>query len=335
MTVYIKPIQSDWSNIDQFNSNDRFNRLFVEVDKKQCGLSANVVGTLQLSPKGFVYADTSKTVLWIKFLGLATYLSITGAVTKCKHVAKELFNHRVTSEDRIELTHRFHLASIAGKAIVGKGDKPIMKRVEQFALAEINHNRQSDSAIEELNTPRSERFASGHYVARCMQPLLHTDQVADPRLQQQIDSLNTIITNLSFELSQRSPQKGFVPGIVAFMFYSRPYKEYDEAEISEMLADAKYELSKKYAQQTRAERANRYAAYAIMNQSGYLKQALRDTVVETQADVKCGEFTCYKQEKICGILYKIDCCFLRCWAVDCGCCQCCLAPDLNTFCMIS
>lgn len=333
MTVYINPVQSDWSNIEQINSNDQFQRLCVEVDKKQYGLSANVVGTLQLSPKGFVYADAPKPVLWIKFLGLATSLSFSGVFTKCKHIANAIFDRPVTAEASNALKHRFHLASIAGKAIVGKGDKPIMKRVEQFALAELNFNCRSGSVIEELNLPRSERFASGNYVARCMQPLLHRDQVLPP-LQQQIDSLNKQIADLSYELSQRSPQNGFLPGIMGRYIYSRPYKEVDLPKIRKMLDVAKSERAKKQAQQICAQRVNRYAANAIMNQAGYLKQALRDTVVETQADVKCGEFTCYKQEKICGLLYKIDCCFLRCWAVDCGCCKCCLSPDLNC-CMIS
>src|SRR5262249_3227248 len=151
-----------------------------------------------------------------------------------------------------------------------------------------------------------------HYVARCMQPLLHRDQVLPP-LQQQIDSLKKQITDLSYELSQRSPQNGYLPGFMGYL-YSRPYKEVDESEIRKMLTAAKDERAKKQAQQLYAQRVNRYAANAIMNQAGYLKQALRDTVVETQAEVKCGDFTCYKQEKICGLLYKIDCCFLRCWA---------------------
>lgn len=81
------------------------------------------------------------------------------------------------------------------------------------------------------------------------------------------------------------------------------------------------------------ERCQKYALTAILNQE-CISPRTCDGVIETTADFTCCGYTLYREQKICGLLHKIDCCGSRCWAINCLCCVCCIFPEGRSVCCL-
>lgn len=243
-------------------ANSGYTTLNVHVPKEDTGFAESIEGKLDVSPSGLVYSHTPNGVLWLKFLGLATFHTIYEAVQKCRSFAQQLFGSQLSLGAINKLEQTSKLAAIARKAVVYQGGHPLIKRVEEFALAEINYYKGSKTLMQELDRPRSERLSEA-YAARCMQPLFHVRQT------------------------------------------SSTYQDV-------------------------AQRCKKYAVNAILHQQGCATMACKEMSVETQHEIECCDVMCYKQQKVCGLIYKIDCCALRCWAADLGCFFCCFWPAGTT-----
>lgn len=302
----------------------------VHVPREFTGLSESVQGTLDVSDQGYVYALSSRPVLWLKFLGLATYLSISGLVAKCKLLAKAILQKPIGEKEIQDLDHIFHLAAIAGKAVISKGGCPLKARVEQFAMAEIDYNNSSRS--EEMSILRSIRLTNGAYVAKCMQPLFHSEQVPVPRirLKEEIQNLESEQQGLIHEKQER-PSRSNSWELGNFLSWVRnPYAKLSEKEIEERLITIEIQLVQKKKLLDVADRCSKYAALAILKQQGCLNQAMKNAFVDQNQEGECCGVVWYKQQRICGLLYQIECCAQRCWAVNCGCCCCVIAPECQT-----
>lgn len=260
LTVNLNAI--DWNMAHQCAMQSDFTTLNVHVPKEDTGRADSIEGKFHVSRSGLVYSHTSNSTLWLKFLGLATILTLDVALQKCQSLARKLFGGQLSPAKMKEHDHTAKLAAIARRAVVYKGGHPLIKRVEEFALAEINYNKGSKTLFQELKRPRSERL-SENYQARCMQPLFHVSQA------------------------------------------SSTYQDV-------------------------AQRCKKYATNAILYQRGCVTGAYEDMCVETQHEIEGVGVMCYKQQKVCGLIYKIDCCALRCWAAKLGCCFCCLWPAGTT-----
>jgi len=259
----------------------------VYVPSSITGLQESLIGTLHVSNRGYVYSLSSKPVLWLKFLGLATYLTISSAAEKCRQIAYRCFNQHVSSAEKRLLEHTYSLASIARGAVICHDGMTLAESAEVFALNEIDYN--NISRRQELSKPRSERFANGTYVAKCLQPLFYNSQARDPdELQEELNVLK----------SQSNCNKA--------------------------------QISSKEQQIEVSKRCHKYAVQAIINQQSCFSTGLRNLGAQETDEVECCNIMCYRSQKICGLLYKIDCCASRCWAIDCICCFCCFWPEGRT-----
>lgn len=305
--------------------------LEIHVPSEQTGLQESIHGTLKISPEGFVYSLSSKPVLWLKFLGLSAYLSFWSTTLACKIASQKFFGQKIAKNDIIEARHLYNLATIAEKALLGSGHKTLYDRVEQFALAEIDFN--NPSREDEMRRARSIRLTHGLYIARCLQPLFHKEQWVNPTvLATQIDNLQKEKDNL---IQARIQSKTSKPAYELLGFISFSTSNLDPYEIEERLATVNAQLDGKKNQLHMSERCHKYATAAILSQQWCITQACKNTTVETQVEVECCNMMCYKQQKICGILYKIDCLAMRCWALHFQCCLCCLWPIGRSITIIS
>src|SRR5262249_931680 len=86
----------------------------------------------------------------------------------------------------------------------------------------------------------------------------------------------------------------------------------------------------------RSKRCYRYATQALLSQQSCApkKAKVSASVINKEDELTCDGKPCFRQERICGCIYKIDCCATRCWAVDCLCCFCCFWPDARACCII-
>lgn len=301
-------------------------------------LKEPLAGALYVSRQGYVYSAPSKTVLWLKLAGLALSIPLLGIAKKCVALFKQCFGCAVPQKGFHDLKHVFHLSGIAWKGLLGGCGKPLAERAEEYALAELDYNYSDRGAI--FMEHRSMRLEREKYSAICMQPLFHINhcKIAS-KIRPRIESLEKSIADLKQELQARknksdtSLRTSFINFVVG---NERPYKTWSLRDINKLLSDSEAELAKLKKQGEISERCHQYAYKAIYSQQCCPKaaQCTEDNFVTTQADVKfCGE-RCYRQQRICGILYKIDCCFTRCWALDCLCCFCCLWPEGRTWCML-
>lgn len=335
MSLSINIENVNWKAFHQTFKDGTSTSIKVHVSPKFTGLPESVEGTFDVSDKGFVYSLSSKKVLWLKFLGLAAYLSVSGAVAKCKYIALSLFKQPVDEKKQNDLKHIFKLAAIAGNAVIGKGECSLKDRVEEFAMEEINYNRGSLSVEEELDRPRSHRF-TGSYIAKCMQPLFHVKQARSPeKLDEYIAAIKKTINDLHVELEERPKRTDYFEYTKMFSLKSRPYTGLSKTDIDESLKTLEEKLQKKERQLDVSQRISKYATYAILQQQGCLTQTFKNMAVDTQAEVECCGFMCYKQQQICGLIYKIDCCALQCFAMDCFCCFCCFWPAGRQACLIA
>lgn len=266
MSLTINSEKIDWQEAAQSAGALGFTTLDIHVPKKITGYASSIEGKLHVSHTGLVYSHSSGSVLWIKFLGLASMLTISEVVFKCKSLAHRLFGSRLSVQEKNERKHISNLAAIARKAIVYWNGHPLIKRVEEFALAEINKNKGELHLMQELGRRRAERISHGYY-ARCMQPLFHVDQTLPKSAQT-------------------------------------------------------------------AERCNKYVKNAILSQNGCIAQTVKNATTETQNEIECCDVMCYKEQKICGIIYKIECCAISCFAVNFGCCLCVLWPVCRSVCVL-
>lgn len=308
-------------------------QLKVHASPASTGLPYNVEGSLHISKNGYVYSLSSAPVLWLKFLGLATALSLSGIGLKCSLIGRHILQRPVSQEKNKGLQHIWHLAGIAGRAVIGVEDYSLIERVEQFALSEIDHNNANRQ--NELDLPRSLRLTSGAYIAKCMQPLFHVEQAQLPiKLSTAIAHLETERSSLQQELRSRQTTTTKVRRLLHAFNPLNVHTNLSNDQIEEQLRGIETKLTKKKKQQDVAERCNKYATLAILKQQSALTQALKDAVVDTQAEVECCNILCYRQQKICGLLHRIECCATKCWAIDLACCFCCFWPEGRSYCCI-
>lgn len=325
------------SFLDQVNWHNTPSVVNVSVPKEITGIDEELIGQLRISDKGFVYTERSKAAVWIRFFGLAFYLPLKGLAAKCDAIFKRIITHEaVPQKGYHDLDHVGKLASIAWKGMVGWGKNSLHERLEEFALAELDYNNRDRQ--DEIEKPRSKKFSEGMYVARCMQPLFEVSQYTSPlkltykieEMEQKISLLQEARANLKLK---DQPKKE--PGFFDKYFTSAkepkdyPFSHLNNQQISQEIQACYESIEKMEKQQKLAKRCEKYALHSILSQQYCLgaKAKFRDTFVETQADVECCGITCYRQQKICGIIYKVDCCATTCWAIDCFCCKCCLWPD--------
>jgi len=294
-------------------------------------LQKEMTGTLQMSSNGYVFSVPKKSVTWFKFLGLATYLPIYALIAKSYQLACQCFGSPIPNKGYQDIKHAFHLASIAWKAVIGWEKHSLLDRVEQFALAEIDYNNANRYA--ELDKKRSDRLLTGFYTAKCMQPEFHKSQYTPPSpLRKRIDELNKkkeeLDTALKNILTPHPKGWSLLPAIQDYLA-NNPYSKWETNQIIDQQEHTESLLSTLNKQLQTTERCEKYATRAILNQQccpHAIKKA-SDAIIQTEADVKCCGSTCYKQQRICGVLVKIDCCATRFWALDCFCCVCCFWPD--------
>lgn len=310
------------------------NQIKVHVPREQTGLQESVQGTLDISSNGFVYALPSKRVTWLKFLGLTTYLSFTGAALKCKHIANRIFHKPIDEKEVKDLKHIFKLATISGDAVIGKYGMSMNERVEQFALTEIEYNAfqrfgNDNSRTEmEMDISRSVRLTSGVYVAKCMQPLFHVDQSKHPPgLSENLQILRSQRHALNDELNRRA-NRNIALDFLSFLGLTEgSFPNLTDNQIRTRIQDLDDSILTKEKVLQSSQRCNKYAAIAILNQQGCLTQSVKEALITETEEVECCGIMCYRQQKICGLLYKIECCATRCWAINCLCCTCCLWPE--------
>jgi hypothetical protein len=303
-----------------------------DIDKNHAPhqLHNDITGKLQVSAKGFVYNLGNRNQIWFKFLVLGTYLGLKGAAVACAEVIKNLFNSDERSpavKDRhAGSSHLFRLSDIAWKAVVNSDQKAQFASIEKFALAEIKYNHPTPS--DAMNMNRSKRFQKGSYYARCMQPLFHKSQLVPQR-----DKLESLLNEKDRFQSLKNAQVGLREGhiltkiICAISLLFDPLAGMREDEVDSKLnvidtmikESSKEQKNYKYS----ADKCSKYAIRAILDQNHY---TFKQQCVKTEADVKCCGTQLYKAERICGCVYKVDCCAQRCWAMDCLGCFCCFWP---------
>ena len=105
-------------------------------------------------------------------------LPAAGVASAIARIAQNLFGYETPKKELHDLKHTFHLAGIAWKAVIGWEGASLIKRIEEFSLAEIDYNNIDRMA--ELEKPRSERFRDGLYIAKCMNPFFHKIQYNSP-----------------------------------------------------------------------------------------------------------------------------------------------------------
>lgn len=307
-----------------------------DIDKNNAPtqLHNDINGKLHVSAKGFVYNLGNRNQIWFKFLVLGTYLGLKGAAVACAEVIKNLFNSDERSpavkDGHFESKHLFHLSDIAWKAVVNSDQKAQFASIEKFALSEIKHHHSTPS--DAMNLTRSKRFQRGNYYATCMQPLFHKSQLVPQSAK---------LTSLSIDKERfqylKNAKAGFRDGylftkiICAVSLFFDPLADIkdDELEarlnvIDSMIKECSAEEKKyKYS----AEKCSKYAIRAILDQNHC---TFKQQFVKTEADVKCCGAQLYKSERICGCIYKIDCCAQRCWAMNLLGCFCCFWPAART-----
>lgn len=293
-----------------------------------------LTGTLYLSRQGYVFSFTSKVTIWLKFLGIAIGLPIIAIAAKCN----QLFNccWKGPKKGLHDLKHSFNLVDIAWKAVIGTGRNNLMNRVEEFALAELDYNH--NDRMQALELRRSDRFEKGVYMARCMQPLMHKDQyTVCSRTRKKIEELEKQYTDLSKEYEYNDRNDSWSTVLYkSVMTEERPYREWSKATIQKTMQENRAQVKTLQDKLQKAERCNKCAFKAIYDQQCCIgaMDSFEDNFVTTEADVKCCGERCYRQQRICGIVYKIDCCATRCWAIDCLCCFCCFWPAGRQACVL-
>lgn len=306
----------------------------VQIPAGTNGLKNGLSGTLEVSREGYVYSASSKAVVWLKFLGLGVYLPIKGTVSKCVEIASKCFGCAVPEKGYHDLKHILNLAKIAWKGVLDWDHYSLMERVEEYALSELDYNN-SDRASE-MSISRSQRFTQGFYVAKCMQPLFHRDQFHSVRtLNGKIEALDQHKKQLAEMLAKKRAQTeglGFRK-ILSYLPSSNPYKDWSIFKIQRTLQEIDEQNNALKEQREASKKCEKYALKSIFKQQ-YCQHAV-DALVDTQAEVSCCGERCFRQQRICGLLYKIDCCATRCWALDCFCCMCCIWPDAQSVCVIT
>lgn len=299
------------------------------------GTNRNMTGVLYMSKDGFVFSASYKFIIWLKFLGLAIGLPFVAIAVKCNQLCNP-FLKTYPKKGMHDLKHSFRLANIAWKAVTGTGKNNLMKRMEEFALAELDYNHKD--RIQALNMRRSERFSKGVYAAMCMQPFMHKSQyIPFSTTKQQIAQLDAKYALLNAEWHRQESGDSWSTFLHRTVLSSdRPYKDWSKDKIKAEMDKVQNEAAALRAQLRKAERCNRLALAVISDQQCCHDPvgALEDQFVTTDADVKCGGKRCYRQQRVCGIIYKIDCCATRCWAIDCLCCFCCIWPDGRQACVL-
>lgn len=312
--------------------------IYFKKGPADCALSVpsneykNLKGVLHLSKNGYVYSAPSKSVVWIKFLALGIYLPLRGMMVKCIDIASRCFGGRGNNKN--EVSQALHLTRIAWKAVLGPS--ALLERVEDFAMAEIDFNHSNRNSA--LALKRSTRFSEGRYMAPCMQPLFHqSEAIPASLLQKKIDAIKTKKEAVDREIAFRYASKGQKIMMTIFTNRDPEFQKLEDATLANVSKNCTNAIQKQENLLERSKRCSRYAAQAILNQNccPTTNAVIKKHTVTTGPEITCCGETCFKQERYCGIVYKIDCCFTRCWAIDCLCCFCCFWPDGRSACILA
>jgi hypothetical protein len=303
------------------------------------GLHEEITGKLDLSASGYVYNIPSKSVVWWKFLGLSIYLPIKATLEKCQEFAARRLGEAPNHKRAAEIRHLSKLAEIASKAVFKAGGQSLLERVEEFALAELDHKYGNRKVI--MDQHRSTRLRGGNFEAPCMQPLFHKSQYVERMpLKEEMVELIKEKEDLDAVLYYRQNNNSSIFHTVSALFstYTNPFSEWETEKI---LAELTYVEGRIQAVQKlldKAQNCQRYALKAIIGQQSCCSNTnatLKDVLVKTEAEIRCGDDVCYRKQKICGIIDKIECCGTKCWAIDCFCCSCCIWPDARSWCLVA
>ena len=283
----------------------------ITVPENRCGQNKPISGQLYLSQQEYFYAGVSKPVIWLKFAGLTIILPFMVCAHKCHQLFKCCFGKQVSAKGLHDLSHAKKLYSIAFKAVIGWGKDSLFESVEKFALAELDYNNGNRS--DELDKPRSQRFKQGYYVARCMQPLFHKKALDHTQtLRTRIEHLSVCKDQMEDSLRRKRKLQENAS--------TYPYAEFSKEQLVAGLEEVNSQLKAAKQFFEASERCQKYAVQAILSQQSYISDSYIKSSVREE---KIG----YKHDKYCGCIYKVDCCAVRCWAIDCFCCMCCIFPE--------
>lgn len=314
----------------------------VAVPKEVSTLHYEAYGQLYVSQKGFVYNPMSKGVTWLKFLGIGLALPFVGIASKIRELAHRCFGKAVESKGYHDFNHVGKLLGIAWKAVVGCGERTIREDAEKFALAEVDYNNPraingrdpNKNRIVELDKLRSVRLKTGVYFARCMHPLFHESQYISPRkarnsLEEAKEMRNQLLTSLETKKKMAANPDWFSSLVNQVSNILDPFNHLSKGQVQLELLAVKNKILTLEIMIDRADKCEKYALQTILSQ-----QTICDGATETVAECGCCNFTCYKHQRICGLVHKVDICGTRCWAIDCFCCMCCVWPASTQVCVI-
>jgi hypothetical protein len=324
MTDFLKPLYLYSGNVQ------------LAIPANETPLNRNIWGSLYVSESGNVYAPISKPVTWIKFLGLSLSLPFVCAARKCQELYEGLFNPHTVDPSRYHSSQLLHLTQIAWKAVTGITS--LNEGMENFSNAEIDYHQGTDASY--LDHSRAHRFNKGHYIAICMQPLFHKAQYHPTHLlKDDIAALNKKGAYLEAVMQHKDPSRPseWLKATINSVTMSRnPYRDFSFYEAADERERVRVSLADKEYLLNLALQCKKYAVRVITDQQPcfYLSSSDQGNCCEVQGEATCFDQRIWRQEKICGICYKIDCCATRCWAMNCCGFFCCIWPAANTHCCV-
>src|SRR5262249_46252786 len=144
-------------------------------------------------------------------------------------------------------------------------------------------------------------------------------------LQNKIQALKQKKEGMEEELRRRQTN-GVHSFIKSLILAPTTYESWDTATLIERRDNCAQLIEQQEKLLERSKRCYRYVTQALVNQQSCApKKAKVVTITIKEDGITCDP--CLRQERICGCIYKIDCCATRCWAVHCLCCICCFWPD--------
>lgn len=323
----------------------------IVVPKEMAQTNNDIRGTLHLSSKGYVYSPGSRRLVWWKFTALCVYLPLHQLTCTISQVFRSVFSDADPRGLKEYSRHLASLKEIAWRALAADNQDDLISFVEEFAFAELKYNCSSvggkpSNVGQELAKKRSERLASGSYIAPCMQPLFHKNEYIEGSasrlnaLEQDIASLESDLRLVSAAAgkNETSPAVGF--GLwqsISNIFDTNPYSKKSESELQSLRQFFEWQRAAKMAllkeakiKHLKSEQCEKYARIAVLAQMGMLGH-IKDATVVTREVTCCGS-VCYRDDQVCGILHRIECCASRCWALDCFCYFCCIWPEAGVAC---
>ncbi|NGX43811.1 MAG: hypothetical protein K940chlam7_02116 [Chlamydiae bacterium] len=308
------------------------------IPKATTKLEKDLTGTLYLSKSGYVYNGQSRSVLWIKFLGLGLSLPFRILITKVCNLFKRLFKKPINEKGSHDSIHMLDLSRTAWKGFFG-WKMTLKERADQYSMKELDYNTKSRE--NEMEKVRSQRILSGFYTARCMHPLFHKDQV-QPNLVEQLTQLEKKFNLYKKVYDYNSYRE---QGLWSYTKWANKNADPDFREMRKIEKKPLHELKtvmdktlQELQNDPELQKINRLRGYcniSVINQNPCRrsKNKIMDTLFQ-EDKVGTDNADWYKNKRFCCI-HKIDFCdSITCWAIDCMCCIICCVPANCHYCIL-